>query len=151
MKRGKDYIGVGIGAVIINEAGKVFLSKRGKNAQNERGLWECPGGALEYGESFEESVIREIKEEFDFEVEPLTQLEPFNHLIPDEGQHWVALAFICRIKSGTPKIMEQDKSEAIGWFTFAEMEKLALAEPSKMRLQQMKQTYKKALPNLYIA
>ena len=43
MKIGKDFIGVVIGAVIVNKKGKIFLSKRGSEAQNERGKWECPG------------------------------------------------------------------------------------------------------------
>jgi len=36
MKRGEDYIGVGVGAAIFNEEGKVFVMKRGEKAKNER-------------------------------------------------------------------------------------------------------------------
>src|SRR5690242_18984643 len=113
MKRGKDYIGVGIGAVILNKEGKIFMSKRGKKAQNEKGTWECPGGTLEFGEDMKECVKREIKEEFGLEIEPLFQLEPYNHYIPKEGQHWVALCYVAKIKKGEPKILEPEKSEAI--------------------------------------
>lgn len=45
MKAGVDYIGVSVGALIINEKGEVFLSKRSLQARNERGKWEAPGGA----------------------------------------------------------------------------------------------------------
>jgi len=51
MKKGIDYIGIGIGAVIINKDKKIFLSQRGKNARNEKGRWECPGGGLEFGDT----------------------------------------------------------------------------------------------------
>lgn len=106
MKPGTDYIGVGIGAVIINQEKKIFLAKRGENAQNERGKWECPGGTLEFGESFENTVRREIREEYDIEIKAVELLEVYNHIIPDEKQHWVALAYICVIEKGTPKILE---------------------------------------------
>lgn len=137
MKRGVDYIGVGIGAVIFNEEGKIFLAKRGKKARNELGKWECPGGALEFGESFEKTIIREMKEEFDIDIEIVDQLTTFNHLIPKEKQHWVALAFICKIKKGAPKILEPNKCEEIGWFTLEEMKKMPLTIASTYRLKQL--------------
>ncbi len=36
MIRGVDYVGVGIGAVIVNSDGKILLAKRGPKARNER-------------------------------------------------------------------------------------------------------------------
>ena len=43
MRAGYDYIGVGVGAIVFNEAGEVFLARRGPRASNERGTWEFPG------------------------------------------------------------------------------------------------------------
>lgn len=150
MKIGKDFIGIGLGAVIVNKKGKIFLSKRGPEAQNERGKWECPGGALEFGETFEKALIREIKEEFGFEIKVKEAFKPFNHLIPEEKQHWVALAFICIVESGKPKILEPEKSAAIGWFTLKEMEKMDLTLPAKCRLKQIKEKYPEGLPDFYL-
>ena len=53
MKRGVDYIGVGVGAIIVDEQGRLFLARRGPKANNERGLWEFPGGSVELGERLE--------------------------------------------------------------------------------------------------
>ena len=147
MKRGVDYIGVGVGAVIFNKEGRIFLAKRGKKSRNEAGKWECPGGALEFGESFEKTIIREMKEEFDIDIEVVDQLATFNHLIPRERQHWVALAFVCRIKKGTPKILEAEKCEEIGWFTLEEMKKMPLTIASAHRLKQvLERKYPTGLP-----
>src|SRR5256886_4667062 len=49
MKRGVDYIGVGVGAIIVDERGRLFLARRGPSAKNERGRWEFPGGSVELG------------------------------------------------------------------------------------------------------
>lgn len=150
MKRGVDYIGVGIGAVVVNRNGKLFLSKRGKKTQNEKGKWELPGGALEFGDSFEATIIREMKEEFDITVQVVDTLSPFNHIIPDEHQHWVALCFMCKLINGTPKIMEPEKSEQIGWFDLLELDKLPLALPAQYRLKQIRQKYPNGIPDYYI-
>lgn len=137
MKKGIDYIGVGIGAVIVNDEGKIFLAKRGKEARNEMGKWECPGGALRFGDNFRDTIIREMKEEFGIEIEVGEPLRTFNHLIPEEKQHWVALAFMCKIKNGTPKILEPEKCDEIGWFTFEEAKKMKLSSATRSRLDQI--------------
>ena len=118
MKPGIDYIGVSVGALIFNSQRKILLCKRSKNAKNERGCWEAPGGAVEFGETLEHAIIREMKEELGVELELLRQMPAANHIIPNEHQHWIPSAFICRIKEGKkPKIMEPKKCDEIGWFS----------------------------------
>lgn len=116
MKKGIDFIGVGVGAIILNDQGEVFLAKRGKKAKNERGRWEFPGGGIEFGETMSDCIKREIQEEYGIVIELTDQLEALDHLIPDEGQHWVAVTFIAKIRKGQPKIMEIEKCAEIGWF-----------------------------------
>lgn len=123
MRKGIDFIGVGVGALIFNNEGKIFLAKRGPKARNESGKWDFPGGSVEFGEKLEDAIKREIKEEFDIDIEVLELLEVCNHIIPEEKQHWVSPAFIARIVSGEPKIMEQGKNEEIGWFSIGKIPK----------------------------
>lgn len=116
MKRGVDYIGVGVGAVIVNERGELFFARRGPLAKNERGLWEFPGGAVEFGERMADALKREMREEYGIEIETGELLDVCDHILPEEGQHWVSPSFICRIVSGEPKILEPGKCTEIGWF-----------------------------------
>lgn len=143
MEKGIDYIGVGIGAVIINEQGQIFLAKRGEEARNEKGKWECPGGAMDFGESFEETITREMKEEFGIEIEVGDPLEPYNDIIKEEKQHWVAIAFLCKIKSGIPKILEPDKCDAIGWFSLEDSHRMPLSHATQERLRQVEEILSK--------
>jgi 8-oxo-dGTP diphosphatase len=116
MKKGTDYIGVGAGAVIFSPEGKVFLARRGKEAGNETGKWEFPGGGVEFNETLEHALVREVNEEYGFEIAVLELLDVVDHIIPAEKQHWISPTFICTVKSGTPVIREPHKCEAIGWF-----------------------------------
>jgi 8-oxo-dGTP diphosphatase len=68
MKRGIDFIGVGVGAVIVDGQGRMFLARRGPQSRNERGLWEYPGGSVEFGETLRQALKREIHEEFGIEI-----------------------------------------------------------------------------------
>lgn len=117
MKPGQDYIGVGVGAMIFNERGDVFLAQRGPNAGNERGTWEFPGGSVDYGEKLKEAIVREIREEFDIEIEVTGLLSVDDHILPEEGQHWVSPTYLAKLVKGEPRIVEPDKCTAIGWFT----------------------------------
>jgi len=116
MRRGVDFIGVGVGAIIVNREGKLFLAQRGPQAKNERGLWEFPGGSVEFGERLTDALKREMREEYGVEIEIRDLLNVADHILPDEGQHWVSPSYVCVIKSGEPRIKEPGKCTAIGWF-----------------------------------
>lgn len=124
MKKGVDYIGVSAGAMVFDDKGKLFLSKRSQNCKNERGHWETPGGSVEFGETLEQAIKREMLEEYGTEIEIIEQFPAADHLIPAEGQHWVATTFLARFKPGQePKIMEPDKCDDIGWFSLDNLPK----------------------------
>lgn len=53
----------GAAAIIVNDKGEILLQSRA-----DRDKWGLPGGCQELGERFEDTVIREIKEETNFDV-----------------------------------------------------------------------------------
>ena len=54
---------VGGSAVVVNDEGCILLQRR-----SDSGSWALPGGAMDIGETFAQSVIREVKEETGFDV-----------------------------------------------------------------------------------
>jgi mutator protein MutT len=138
MKAGIDYIGVGVGALIYNEEGKFFMALRGPKAKNERGKWEIPGGSVEFGETFEQAIIREVFEEYGIKIRVKELLQICDHIIPDEHQHWVSPTYICDIIEGIPKIMEVEKCSAMGWFSIEEAEKLPLSIVTRSDIVKLK-------------
>ena len=149
MKKGIDYIGVGVGAAIINEEGKLFITQRGKEAKNEKWTWEIPGGGVEFGETFEEAVKREIYEEHGIEIEILALLGICDHIIPAENQHWVSPTYICRITKGEPIICEPHKCAQFGWFTIEEAEKLPLSIVTAYDIKTIQQQYPQGLAHVH--
>jgi 8-oxo-dGTP diphosphatase len=121
LKRGIDYIGVGVGALIIDGEGRLFLTRRGPQAKNERGLWEFPGGSVEFGETLAQALRREMYEEFGIEIEVGELIDLVDHILPEEGQHWVSPTYLCNIVRGTPIIQEPEKCSEIGWFAIEDI------------------------------
>jgi len=139
LKRGVDYIGVGVGAIIVDPDGKLFLARRGPQAKNERGLWEFPGGSVEFGEKLSAALQREILEEYGIQIQVEELLDVVDHILPDEGQHWVSPTYICKLVSGTPTIREPGKCTEIGWFLPEEMP-TDLTVISQVNLKNYKET-----------
>jgi 8-oxo-dGTP diphosphatase len=133
VKRGIDYIGVGVGAIIVDNQGRLFLTRRVTKAKNERGLWEFPGGSVELGETIAAALRRETREEFGIEIVVGELLDIVDHILKEEGRHWVSPTYLCTIASGEPHIQEPEKCVEIGWFPSDKIPK-ELTQVSRLNL-----------------
>lgn len=92
---------VGVGAIIFQED-QVLLIKRGK--EPSFGQWSIPGGVVHLGETLEQAVIREIREETHLEVEVLALVKVLDRIFRDpEGRvayHYVLVDFLCQCRTG---------------------------------------------------
>lgn len=91
---------VGVGGVLIRD-GKVLLIRRGKPPLY--GRWVVPGGTVELGESLEQALVREMREETGLEVVPLEILTVFDRIERDGDQvvyHYVIVDYLCRWLGG---------------------------------------------------
>ena len=78
--------------------------------------WEFPGGKIEPGETPEEAIEREIKEELDTEVEVIELLDTVEYDYPNF--HLSMGCFICKIKSGDLVLKEHEDAKMVGiWDT----------------------------------
>jgi len=104
---------IGIGVIIIRDD-KILLGKR-CNAHGA-GSWCCPGGHLEFGESFETCARREVREETGLEIENIRPGTFTNDLFSQEGKHYVTLFMLADCPRGEPRVREPDKCETWDWF-----------------------------------
>jgi 8-oxo-dGTP diphosphatase len=84
---------VSVAGIVVNEVEQVLLIQRRDNQQ-----WEPPGGILELDESFQDGVVREVREETGVVVE----VERLSGVYKNMPKGIVALVFRCRAVSGTP-------------------------------------------------
>ena len=100
--------------------GRVLLARRAAGARDEPGTWDTGAGALEYGESFEDAVAREVHEEYRTEIRRLALLGVRNILRSSPASHWVAIVFAAEVDPATVEIGEPHKFDRIDWFDPAE-------------------------------
>ncbi len=118
---------LGVGALIF-EADSILLAMRGKPPL--MGLWSLPGGLVESGESLDQAVRREVREETGLEVQPLGLLEVFERIMPDASgapeYHYVLLDYICRVTGG--QLCAGDDACRAEWVRRADLKKLEITE-----------------------
>ena len=95
-----------VAAIIFNQ-GKVFATQRGYGEFKDG--WEFPGGKIEPGETPEEAIKREIKEELDTEIEVVKFLDTVEYDYPEF--HLSMDCFICKVISGDLVLKEHEAAK----------------------------------------
>ena len=105
------------GALIFNPKGEVFLMKTHK----WKGKYVIPGGHIELGETIEESLIREVKEETNLDVFDI-QFICFQEFIYDDSfwkkKHFIFFEYSCKTKSTDVKL--NSEAQSFVWVTLKE-------------------------------
>lgn len=137
LKAGVDYIGVSAGAVIVNDKREFFLAKRSSGARDDHDKWEFPGGSIKLFETRQQAAIRNVKEKYGVEVSVIKQLGVYDVIDKKSGDHWLSTTYYCEYVAGTPRILQSDKCEEIGWFSLDEVKKLDISRISKLNLKDL--------------
>ncbi|XP_072243274.1 8-oxo-dGDP phosphatase NUDT18 [Leuresthes tenuis] len=103
LKKNVTYIVCG---VIFNEKEEVLMVQEAK--QDCYKQWYLPAGRVEVGESLEEALKREVKEEAGFDCEPITLL-----LIQEQGPQWIRFIFLAKITGGSLKSLSEADQESL--------------------------------------
>jgi ADP-ribose pyrophosphatase YjhB (NUDIX family) len=115
---------VAVSAAIVRE-GKVLIVRRG--AGLAKGIYTLPGGVVESGETLTQAAIREVREETQVLIEPVT-LAGYREMIARDEQgtvvrHFVILCFAARWLAGEPVPDPNEIAEA-AWRDPAELDGL---------------------------
>ena len=118
---------VGVGAVVL-DGDRVLLVKRAHEPL--KGEWSLPGGAVDVGETLEEAIRREVREETCLEVEVGPIVDVLDRIRHDpDGRvkfHYVLVDFLCRPLSGTLQCASD--AEDAAWAERAELERYGVAD-----------------------
>lgn len=106
--------------LILLREKKILLLKKGPEVSSFHGLWACPSGGMEPGETPKETIIRETYEEIGLHVSPHLATSIFvnarNILNPQERWKDLSLFFVATEFKGEPINKEPGKCEAVAWF-----------------------------------
>lgn len=109
---------INVVAAVIMKDGKVFATQRGYGEFKDG--WEFPGGKVEAGESPEEALHREIREELEVEVNVGDLIDTIEYDYP--AFHLSMKCYACTIAGGSPHLLEH---EAARWLTAGQLDSVA--------------------------
>ena len=133
---------VGVGTVIVCD-GKVLLEKRRNDPG--KGRWNIPGGLVELGESTEETVIREVKEETGLDAEKPEHVDVVDNIDFDENgkvkYHFIIIDYFVKLKGGEAKAGSD--AEELRWVPLGEAETYDLTKTIRAFLRRNKEKLEK--------
>ena len=100
-----------VAAALVDPQGRVLVQQR-PAGKSLAGLWEFPGGKIELGETPEEALVRELREELGIAVDTCDLVTGSFVSEPLADRHLVMLLYLCRRWQGVPEARE---AAAIAW------------------------------------
>jgi ADP-ribose pyrophosphatase YjhB (NUDIX family) len=118
LKKGEDYTGVTVVYLCHDGRGNFLLNKRGNQTRDEHGTWDAGGGGLEFNDTVENTLRKEIKEEYCTDVISFEFLgfRDVHRMHEGRPTHWIALDFMVLVDRDKAKNGEPHKFDEIGWF-----------------------------------
>lgn len=112
--------------VVIRQHGKYLLTKRVVNDLEDRGFigyWQIPGGGQEFGETLEETALREAKEELGLDVKIVTFIP---RVFDSIRSYWHGLlhCYLCEMSDLKQSIVLNEEASSYRWFTPAQVKQL---------------------------
>lgn len=125
-------------AAIITHNDQIFATQRGYGEFKDG--WEFPGGKMEPGETPQQALVREIREELDTEIEVGSLVETVEYDYPNF--HLTMHCFLCTIRSGELVLKEH---EAAKWLTREELDSVDWLPADVKVVEKLKDTMGKTL------
>jgi 8-oxo-dGTP diphosphatase len=129
---------VALKGAIFNK-NKFLIIKRSNKTRGEHGYWEFPGGRMEYGETPDETLGRELLEEVGLKVEIIKPLNTWS-FFRDENTQIVGITYLCDAVSSEVILSEEHVDFA--WVTFEDLRNYNI-KPSI--IEQIERWYKREL------
>lgn len=123
---------VTVGAAIFDDADRVLMIR----TQKWSNLWGIPGGKIQFGETSEEALRREVKEETDLDVDDIRFVLVQDCIHSPEfyrDEHFVLLNYTCRCAGG-PRVRLNHEAVEFRWLSMKEALKLPLNRPTRLLL-----------------
>ncbi len=104
---------VGVKAVILRD-NKVLLLKRGSKYGRFEGVWDIPGGRINFGEEPVDGLKREVLEETGLVLQFVERPLDARTVFKDDKKQIVRITFLCRVNGGEVKLSHEHTEH--GWF-----------------------------------
>lgn len=114
---------------ILNSKQQMLLVQRALH-DTYPGLWEMPGGGVEWGEDPKDAVVREIEEEAGLMIEAVKPLAIKSSMSP-KGNHVIRIAYLCKLIKPDQEVTLSEEHSAFQWVSLDTLPDLYLSSLAK--------------------
>ena len=125
-KPGKVIPTTRVSVIVINDERQILLVRHRKGSRH---YWVLPGGRLEYGETFDECAVRELKEETGLEVACDKLIYLSEAIAPDRSRHIVNVYVTAHVTGGTMRLGDEPVLAGVDFVPLSELETCTLYPP----------------------
>jgi 8-oxo-dGTP diphosphatase len=137
---------VGVAVFVIKEGKFIMLLRKGSHGA---GSWSLPGGHPEFGESFETTARREVKEETNLEIKNVRFGAVTNDFFEEEGKHYITIWMISEWESGQLVLTEPEKCLDQKWHSFENLPSPLFATWKQLYTSEFLDTVKEKVSKIY--
>lgn len=120
-----------VAAIITDASGSIFATQRGYGEWKD--WWEFPGGKIEPGETPEEALRREIREELDIDITVGRLLATVEYDYP--AFHLSMQCYLCTLPAGTPHLLEHEDAR---WLTREDLDSVRWLPADECIIKQLR-------------
>lgn len=106
-------------AILVLNGDRILLEKRANVLG--KGTWAPPIGHLDFGETFEQTAMREVQEETGIEIADPKFRVLTNDFFEAENEHSVTVWMEAKYVSGEPHLKAPEEESEIGWFQWNDL------------------------------
>ena len=125
---------VRVSAAVIHSGTSFLVARKAKG--NNAGYWEFPGGKREYGESGEETLLREIHEELGATIEVESLLATISYSYPD-----LELTMDCYLAHLTDQKLTLTEHDELRWLSLSELEMMKFLDADLLVIDQIRKHF----------
>jgi ADP-ribose pyrophosphatase YjhB (NUDIX family) len=124
-----------VGALIVNGRGDLLMMRTHKWSH----CWGIPGGKIKRGETCEEALRREVREETALEITDIRWVMVQDSIEPPEFErsaHFLLLNYIVNCADAQPRVVLNDEAEEFRWVTVRQARALRLNQPTRVLIDE---------------
>ena len=135
-----------VGSIILKKD-KILLIAHEKDREI---YWLIPGGGVDFGESLEDALKRELREELNIEVKVGKPCMLFDSIEPNGSRHIVNIYFVSEYVGGDFKLWSDSILHDYKYFSYKELSQVKMYPPINRELSEMFNKNLDDLDNIYM-